>query len=93
MQNTLFHLKIQERAGIIYEGDVTSITSLNEEGEFDILPDHANFISLIKNKVVVREVSKDPKDIIFDNALMRVFNNIVEIYIGVEAVLEAEKQN
>lgn len=56
------------------------------------MPDHANFISLIKGKVVVREVGKDSKDITFDNALMRVANNLVEIYIGVERVLDNESK-
>lgn len=86
MQSDHFHLKIQERAGILYEGDVLSITSLNEAGEFDILPDHANFISLIKGKVILREAGKDEKEIAFDNALIRASNNLVEIYIGVEGV-------
>ncbi len=85
-----FHLKVQERAGIVYEGDVASITSYSEVGEFDVLPYHANFISLIKNKLVIRETRGDPREIAFNNALLRVSENKAEVYLGIEGVFSTE---
>ena len=83
----IFHLKVASREGTIYEGDVTSITSFNEKGEFDVLASHANFISLIKKRLTVKETEKgNQKDISFDNALMRVKQNSVEVYVGVEGM-------
>lgn len=84
--NDSFHLKVQERGGVTYEGDVSSITSFSEVGEFDVLPDHANFISLIKNKLIIREKQGEPREISFSNALIRVANNLAEVYVGIEGV-------
>jgi len=81
-----FHLKVQDRGGILYDGPVFSITSYNEEGEFDVLPNHANFISLLQKKIVIRDSAKDPKEFNFESALMRVLADNVEVYIGVEGV-------
>ena len=45
--NEKFKLLVKSREGILYQGEVESMTSFNEKGEFDILSRHANFISLI----------------------------------------------
>ncbi len=79
-----FHLKIASREGTVFEGVVSSITSYNPKGKFDILENHTNFISLIQDKVILRESKDSEKEIVFKNALMRVRENNVEIYIGVE---------
>jgi hypothetical protein len=97
MSDNKFHLKVASREGIVFEGDVDSITSFNEKGKFDVLASHANFISLIKNGLTVREVGgtegKDTagkkvigKEIGFDNALIRVRENNVEVYLGIEGM-------
>jgi len=80
-----FHLKIISREGLVFEGDVDSITSYNNKGKFDVLSLHANFISLIQKGVTIKE-TKDAaeKQINFDNALMKVKQNLVEIYLGIE---------
>lgn len=81
-----FHLKVASREGVIYEADVNSITSYNEKGKFDVLASHANFISLISRGLDVAEISGNNKQINFDNALLRVKQNQVEVYIGVEGM-------
>jgi F0F1-type ATP synthase epsilon subunit len=85
--NNLFHLKVASREGIVFEGDVESITSFNEKGKFDVLGQHANFISLIKKNLIVRASGEQvDKELSFDNALMRVRENNVEVYLGVEGL-------
>ena len=90
-----FYLKVASREGVLFEGDVTAISSFNEKGKFDVLASHANFISLIKQGLIIREVgdinSKNPKnqiikEIKFGTALLRVKENKVEVYIGVETM-------
>ncbi len=83
-----FHLKVQSREGVIYENDVESISSYNDVGLFDVLPQHANFISLIKQKLIIKEKNlQQAKEISFDIALLRVRENNVEVYIGVEGLV------
>lgn len=87
IQKSKFHLKIQSRQGIVFEGDITSITSFNDKGKFDILSLHSNFISLIKKNIVVRDGTQIVKTIDIDIALLRVLKNSAEIYLGIEGGL------
>lgn len=86
VEDTIFNLKVVSRGGIIYEGKVKSITSHNEMGVFDVLAQHANFISLISKGLVIRDTNNIAKEIKFDNALIKVVTNDVEIYVGVEGL-------
>ena len=88
--NTDFQLKVVSREGVIFEGHVESITSYNEKGKFDVLGQHANFISLISKGLMIRTKDKRVNEIKFDNALLRVRKNVVEVYIGVEGMSPAE---
>lgn len=82
MENN-FHLLVRSREGIIFDGEVGSITSFNEEGKFDILARHANFISLIQKDLIIRDTQGNEKKIVVSNALLRVKENKVEVYLGV----------
>ena len=85
--NDKFHLKVVSREGVIYEADIDSITSYNEVGKFDVLARHANFISLISKGLIIRQEPRSPlKKIDFDHALLRVRENKVEVFIGVEGM-------
>lgn len=86
MDNVKFNLKVVSREGIIYEGEVNSISSNNEKGVFDVLAQHANFISLISKGLTIRDMDNNEKEIKFDNALLKVYRNNVEVYVGVEGM-------
>ncbi len=82
--NTL-HLKISTPFQIVYEGEVQSVTSTNTEGKFDVLPEHANFITLIDNKpVTVRPKGEQPKEFNFPLAILYVHGNRVNIYTNIQ---------
>lgn len=83
IKNVKFHLKIQSRQDTIFEGDVTSVTSYNDKGRFDVLSLHSNFISLIQKNIVVRDGNKIVQNLDIDIALLRVKENSAEIYIGI----------
>lgn len=86
----LLHLSIRAPEKTVFEGVIESMTSKNVKGTFDILPYHENFISLIIDKVTIREKDKPPKDIAVGNAILKISKNRVEIYIGMEATLGEE---
>jgi len=93
--NEKFNLLVRSREGVVYQGKVDSITSYNEEGKFDILAEHANFISLIQKQLVIRQ-SGDDKEITinFDTALLRTRQNNVEVYLGFEGIKSSQlKEN
>lgn len=88
MNSSKFHLKVQSREGVLFDGEVSSLTSYNEKGKFDVLALHTNFISLVQKKLEIRD-SEDlnkTKEIKFENALLRVKDNNVEVYLGIEGM-------
>ena len=64
-----------------FEGKVKAISSKNLLGNFDILPDHANFISLIFNTLIVH--APDRKiNYQFIRGILEVSRNKVKIFLG-----------
>ena len=83
MRETLY-VRIQSPDKIIWEGEAASISSENTEGVFDVLPHHANFISLLNENapVIVRlpEKKSDPVEYSFGRTVIFVRNNFVSVY-------------
>ena len=84
MNDENFNVLVLSRGGILYKGAVKSITSINEQGRFDVLPHHANFISLIKDTLIIRELDGRVKELKVGNGILRVTEKAVEVYLGVE---------
>lgn len=84
MNDENFNVLVLSRGGILYKGAVKSITSVNDQGRFDVLPHHANFISLIKDILIIRELSGNVKEIKIGDGILRVTEKAVEVYLGVE---------
>ncbi|OGM19245.1 hypothetical protein A2685_01235 [Candidatus Woesebacteria bacterium RIFCSPHIGHO2_01_FULL_37_10] len=86
-----FNLLVRSREGVIFRGEVNSITSFNEKGKFDVLSQHANFISLITNSINIIDGLGVSKQIPLNNALLRVRENYVEVYLGVQGLNQSNK--
>ncbi len=67
----------------MFSGEISSLSSYNEKGRFDVLERHANFISLISKSLMFRIKDGEEKEIKIDNGVMRVLGNRVEVYVGV----------
>jgi F0F1-type ATP synthase epsilon subunit len=93
MTDNVFHLRVISREGILFEDDVSSISSYNEKGLFDVLAQHANFISLLQKSMQIIDLQGQKKEITFPNALMKVSQNHVNIYLGIEWLISANKVN
>ena len=89
MKNHYFNLLVRSREGVVFQGQVESISSINDKGKFDVLATHANFISLIQKELVIRKPREEKSLIKITNGLMRVRENNVEVYLGVEGFREA----
>lgn len=83
MANYNLHLIIKNRETILFEGDVFSVTSYNEIGRFDILPQHANFISLLKDKISYTDFDGKEVSISLNSGIIKVENNQVNIFLGI----------
>lgn len=77
---------VRNREGIVFVGEANSITSFNDKGEFDVLAHHANFISMIQNKLVIHKGKGGNQEIkIEGKAVMRVAQNHTEVFLGIAA--------
>jgi len=80
---TPLYVTIRGRDGIIFEGNATSVTSYNAKGPFDVLSHHANFISLVQKKISIIKPDNTLIETDLDNGVMRVYKNVVDIFLGV----------
>ena len=74
---------VRSRKAVVFEGPVYSVTSFNELGEFDIMSEHANMITLLKDKLIIDKDRSTEKEITFENALMSVARNEVAVYLDI----------
>ena len=75
------HVTVKDKFGVTAEDDYTAVTSYNEVGEFDVLPLHTNFISLIKTKLILRK-GPTQKEIKVGTGLMEVEDDKVSVFLG-----------
>ena len=81
----LLHVRIVSPKKVIFEGDVLSVSSVNSSGKFDILPFHANFLTLIENKpIYVRKPNKEMLTFNFAMAIIYNRESRVDIYTDIQ---------
>lgn len=80
MNNPTLHVRIISPQQLILDTEAISVSSKNAQGNFDILPQHANFITLIENSPII--VRTGPKELKFAFAVAIIFTqeNKVNIY-------------
>lgn len=74
---------IQNRDGIVLQEDIKAVTSLNHKGTFDILPLHENFISLIKDYIILHKKNGETKEIKITEGVLEVDNNKITIFLDI----------
>ena len=84
---------VRDSQNIIFEGEVDRISSFNEIGRFDIFPMHANFISIIRQQLTLYKDKQIVKDIKIEQAIMKVKQDTVRIFLGIEALFYEEEDN
>lgn len=67
---------------VYYEGQATSVSASNKVGNFDILPGHADFFSMLTAGEVIIETDKDPVNISITNGILTVRDNAVMLFVN-----------
>ncbi|MGH7141554.1 MAG: hypothetical protein ACREGH_02895 [Minisyncoccia bacterium] len=73
------HVKIQTPESVIWEGEAQSVSSENSLGPFDILPEHANIVSLIEHKPIIVITSSGKQEFTFERAVISLRDNRVSV--------------
>jgi len=81
-------VRISSPAKVIWEGDAFSVSSKNSQGKFDVLPHHANFLTIVENQPL--KISNKKRQVLqefrFPRSLIYNRNNKVSIYaLGVSS--------
>jgi F0F1-type ATP synthase epsilon subunit len=84
MADKLIHVVVKDRNHVLFDGDATGLTSKNNKGIFDILLNHANFISLINETLDIHLPGGGDKSIPMNNAIIKAKENVVEVFVGVK---------
>ncbi len=75
----------------IFEAEALSVSSKNSTGKFDILPQHANFVTLIQNEPInIVKVDKTKVVLQFPQAICHVSADLVNIYTQIAGVTEED---
>lgn len=83
MEPKLF-LKIITRQGVLFDKEITSLSSSNDKGPFDVLRNHTQFISIIKDKITIKNLDGTVQEIAVNNAVMRVKSGLVQVFLGIK---------
>ncbi len=70
---------------ILWEGTAKSVSSKNNFGPFDLLPEHANFVTLVKKEPIIIRSTKEEKTFSFDSAIIYIHKNKVLIFAQIES--------
>lgn len=68
---------------VYYEGLATAVTAINQVGEFDILPGHADFFSMLVGCEVIIETNAEPVKFSITNGIVTVRDNEVMLFVNV----------
>lgn len=66
-----------------FEGEAIGVIANNESGEFSILPEHNNFISILSAGNVRVLTDTEERGIAITGGLIHVFENKVEIFANI----------
>lgn len=84
-------VEIRSPDKMLFKGDAQAISSRNEVGPFDVLPQHENFISIINGKITVWTGKHQKQEIESESAIMKAKSNVVRVFLGVESLNKEEK--
>jgi hypothetical protein len=72
---------IRNRKEQFFDGEAKTVSSLNDTGEFDVLPQHANFVTLIKGYVIVDKKLPTEKKFEIENGVLAAKTGAVDVYL------------
>jgi len=84
MQKFLEVIINEYKSGLIFEGKVKSLTANNDTGTFSILPEHANYITLINKNIITRDENDQVKNFTILKGVLECKNNKVVVLISME---------
>ena len=68
---------------LYFEGDAVSLSATNRVGDFDILPGHADFFSMLEpGEITIQPADKEPVKIDAKNGILTVRDNQAYLFVN-----------
>lgn len=83
MKEATLKVKIYSQFRVYYEGAAETVSAVSRVGEFDILPGHANFFTLLVAGNISITSDKKSVEIMVSQGVMQVADNNVRVFIGI----------
>ncbi len=64
-----------------FRGYVQSLSSVNSEGAFDVLPMHENFVTVFSGNMILVDEGGQRREFMLGRALLEASNNIVKVFV------------
>ena len=80
--NSVIDVIVLNREETLFRDKANAVTSYNEKGIFDILPQHENFISLIRQSLIIHKNNTPDLEIKIENGLIKVYKDSVSCYVN-----------
>lgn len=86
--NETIQVSIMSPDEVLWQGQVAALSSSNAEGVFDILPGHANFMTLIKNTKVTLHLKENQEQVFsLDQAVLFFNEDAAKVYVHTSVAL------
>jgi F0F1-type ATP synthase epsilon subunit len=76
-------VEVRSRQGLVFSGELQAVSAYNKVGLFDVLSKHANFVSMITNKLILRRTDGRVDEINVEDGVMVVEDNTVKVFLGI----------
>lgn len=77
------YVTVRSRRGLTFEGELAAVSSYNQMGMFDVLPEHINFVSMISKRLILHKADGKKEEIHVEKGVIMVEQNRVQVFIGV----------
>lgn len=67
---------------VFYEGDAYGLSAKNPIGDFDILPGHADFFSMLTPCQVIIDTPDKPVEFTISNGIITVRDNSINLFVN-----------
>lgn len=78
----LLTVTVHDRTGVLFKGEAKAVSSHNERGSFDVLPEHANYLTIIEQEVKLH-LPTDEKTFNLTRGVLSAVDNEVTILLGI----------
>lgn len=83
MADAYLTARVRNRQGLVFEGQVKAVSSINKKGAFDVLPRHANFVCTIQKRLALHRSDGQVVDIKVESGIMEVHRDQVLVFLGI----------